>query len=99
LRLQDYFTMDGRACSILYGTRDSERKPSQPFRTLFLQQTLRRGILAPNFIVSYAHSDADIDRTIEAVSESLVVYRKALDEGVEKYLDGRPIKPVYRRFN
>jgi glutamate-1-semialdehyde 2,1-aminomutase len=27
------------------------------------------------------------------------VYRKALDEGVEKYLEGRPIKPVYRRFN
>lgn len=99
LRLQDYFTMDGRPCSILYGTRDSDRKPSQPFRTLFLQQTLRRGILAPNFIVSYAHSDGDIDRTIEAVSEALIVYRKALDEGVEKYLDGRPIKPVYRRFN
>lgn len=99
LRLQDYFTMDGRPCSILYGTRDSDRKPSQPFRTLFLQQTLRRGILAPNFIVSYAHSDADIDRTVEGVSEALFVYRKALDEGVEKYLDGRPIKPVYRRFN
>ena len=99
LRLQDYFTMDGRDCSILYGTKDPERKPSQPFRTLFLQETLRRGILAPNFIVSYAHSDADIDRTIEGVSEALGTYRKALDEGVEKYLTGRPIKPVYRRFN
>ena len=99
LRLQDYFTVDGRPCSILYGTRDADRKPSQPFRTLFLQQLLRRGILAPSFIVSYSHSDADIDRTIECVSEALVVYRKALDEGVEKHLDGRSIKPVYRRFN
>ena len=91
--------MDGRPCSILYGTRDADRKPSQPFRTLFLQQTLRRGLLAPNFIISYAHSDADVDQTVDAVSESLLVYRKALDEGVEKYLEGRPIKPVYRRFN
>ncbi len=99
LRLQDNFTMDGRPCSILYGTRDADRKPSQPFRTLFLQQTLRRGLLAPNFIISYAHTDADVDQTIDAVSEALVVYRKALDEGVEKYLEGRPIKPVYRKFN
>ncbi len=99
LRLQDNFTMDGRPCSIIYGTRDADRKPSQPLRTLFLQQLLRRGILAPSFIMSYSHSDADIDRTIECVSEALLVYRKALDEGVEKYLQGRPIKPVYRRFN
>lgn len=99
LKLQDYFTMDGRPCSILYGTRGPDKKPSQPFRTLFLQQTLRRGLLAPNFIISYAHDDAAVDQTIDAVSESLRVYRKALDEGVEKYLEGRSIKPVYRRFN
>ena len=99
LKLGDYFTIDGRDCALLYGTRDGEKKPSQPFRTLFLQQTLRRGLLAPNFIVSYAHLDADIDRSIEAVSEALLVYRKALDEGVDKYLEGPSIKPVYRRFN
>ncbi|RPH45934.1 MAG: hypothetical protein EHM84_09165 [Lysobacterales bacterium] len=99
LGLEAFFTIEGRACSLLYGTRDQDRKPSQPFRTLFLQQTLRRGLLAPNFIVSYSHSEADIGQTIDAVSEALRVYRKALDEGVEKYLDGRSIKPVYRRFN
>lgn len=99
LHLEKYFTIDGRGCSLLYGTRDANEKPSQEFRTLFLQQTLRRGLLAPNFIVSYSHSDADIDRTIEAVSETLVVYKKALEDGVEKFLEGRSIKPVYRRFN
>jgi len=99
LGLQGFFTLDGRPCSILYATRDAERRPSQQFRTLFLQQLLRRGILAPSFIVSYSHSDTDIDRTIDAVSDSLFVYRKALDQGVEKYLLGRPVKPVYRRFN
>jgi glutamate-1-semialdehyde 2,1-aminomutase len=41
----------------------------------------------------------DIDRTINAVHESLAVYKKALQEGVEKYLVGRPVKPVFRRFN
>lgn len=99
LRLEKYFTVDGRDCSLIYGTKDQQEKPSQPFRTLFLQQTLRRGVLAPNFIMSYSHTDADIDRTIDAVSEALVVYRKALEDGVEKYLDGRAVRPVYRRFN
>ena len=49
--------------------------------------------------MSYSHSDADIDRTIDIVGESLLVYRDALTNGVEKYLEGRPVKPVYRRFN
>jgi glutamate-1-semialdehyde 2,1-aminomutase len=99
LKLQDYFTVDGRACSLFFGTRDADKKPSQPFRTLFLQQALHRGLLAPSFIMSYSHTDADIDRTVEIVSESLLVYRDALTNGVEKYLKGRPVKPVYRRFN
>jgi glutamate-1-semialdehyde 2,1-aminomutase len=99
LGLQDYFTIEGRDCSLLYGTRGPDKKPSQPFRTLFLQQTLRNGLLAPNFIISYSHTDADVDATIAAVAKSLVVYQRALEEGVEKYLVGRSIKPVYRRFN
>jgi glutamate-1-semialdehyde 2,1-aminomutase len=49
--------------------------------------------------VSFAHTDADIDRTVEAIHETLAIYRKALDEGVEKYLQGRPVKPVNRRRN
>jgi len=99
LRLAPHFSVDGRSCCLIYGTRDNEGRPSQPFRTLFLQELLRHGVLAPNFVVSYSHSDDDIDRTVEGVSEALQVYRKALDEGVEKYLKGRPVKPVYRRFN
>jgi glutamate-1-semialdehyde 2,1-aminomutase len=49
--------------------------------------------------VSYSHTDADIDRTAEAAHGALAMYRKALDEGIDKYLEGRPVKPVYRRFN
>jgi len=32
------------------------------------------------------------------VGEALAVYRKALEEGVGKYLHGRPVKPVFRPF-
>jgi glutamate-1-semialdehyde 2,1-aminomutase len=99
LGLEPYFTVAGRPCALLYGTRDAAGQPSQPFRTLFLQELVKRGVLAPSFIVSYSHADADIDQTITAVAGALGVYRRALDEGVERYLVGPSIKPVYRRFN
>jgi glutamate-1-semialdehyde 2,1-aminomutase len=98
-RLNGYFEVIGKPCNLVYATRNNDKRPSQPFRTLFLQETIKRGILAPSFIVSYSHTDSDIDQTIEVVHEALAVYRKALNEGVEKYLVGRSVKPIWRRFN
>jgi glutamate-1-semialdehyde 2,1-aminomutase len=98
LKLQQHFECIGRDCCLLYGTYDSERRPSQAMRTLFLQETIRRGVIAPALVVSYSHTDHDIDLTIEIIGEALAVYRKALEDGVEKYLDGRPVKPVFRPF-
>jgi glutamate-1-semialdehyde 2,1-aminomutase len=46
-------------------------------------------------VVSYAHDDGDIDRTIEVVSAALGVYRKALDEGAEGYILGPSVTPVF----
>ncbi len=97
--LNGYFGVNGPPSNLIYFTRDQHQKPSQPFRTLFLQEMLRRGIIAPSLVVSFSHRDEDIDRTIEAAAESLAVYRKALDEGIERYLVGRPVRPVTRRFN
>jgi glutamate-1-semialdehyde 2,1-aminomutase len=88
----------GRPCCLLFMTRDQEGRPSQAFRALFLQELIRRGVLAPSFVISYSHTDSDIDRTIEAVAEALGVYRQALDHGVEKYLVGPPVKPVFRPY-
>jgi glutamate-1-semialdehyde 2,1-aminomutase len=98
LHLEGYFECFGRDCCLLYGTCDAERRPSQLFRTLFLQETIRRGVIAPALVVSDAHEDRDIDRTIEIVGEALAVYRDALEQGIEKYLLGRPVKPVFRPF-
>jgi glutamate-1-semialdehyde 2,1-aminomutase len=97
--LEKSFVVIGKPCCMVFATRDGDGKPSQAFRALFLQETIKRGILAPSFIISYAHTDADVDKTIEAVDESLAVYRRALEEGVDRYLMGPPVKPVFRPFN
>jgi glutamate-1-semialdehyde 2,1-aminomutase len=98
-RLGGHFEVLGRPCNLVFATRDENCERSQPFRTLFMQELIRRGVIAPSFVVSFSHNDADILRTGEVVHEALVIYRKALDEGIEKYLVGRPVKPVNRRFN
>ena len=98
-RLEGFFEVIGRPCNLVFATLDQNQHRSQPFRTLFMQELIRRGVIAPSFVVSYSHSDAVIQRTAEVVYEALMIYRKALDEGVEKYLQGRPVKPVDRRFN
>jgi glutamate-1-semialdehyde 2,1-aminomutase len=88
----------GPPCCLVFGSRDAAGQPSQPFRTLLMQEIIRRGILATSLVVNYSHSEADIDATIEAFAESFVIYRRALDEGIEKYLVGRPVKPAIRKF-
>ena len=98
-RLESHFELMGRPCNLIFATLDENRERSQSFRTLFLQEMIRRGVIAPSFVVSFSHSDIEIHRTAEGVHETLAIYRKALDEGVEKYLQGRPVKPVDRRFN
>lgn len=97
--LTGFFELLGRPCNLVFATYDQDRQPSQAFRTLFMQELIQRGVIAPSFVVSFSHSDADIDRTAEAIFEAHRTYRQALDQGAEKYLHGRPVKPVNRRFS
>jgi glutamate-1-semialdehyde 2,1-aminomutase len=89
----------GRPCNLIYRTKDADGQPSQAFRTLFLQELIRGGILAPSFVVSFSHSDELIDRTIDVVDQALTKYANALADGVDKYLHGRPVKPVNRGYS
>ena len=98
-RLQEYVSLAGRPCNLVYATCNADHERSQSFRALFLQELIRHGVIAPSFVVSYSHADTDIDRTIDAVDRALSVYAKALTDGVEKHLVGRPVKPVFRKYN
>lgn len=97
--LQNHVRLFGRPCCLAYGALDEQGQPSQEFRTLFLQETIRRGVLMPSLVVSYTHSDTDIARTVDAIDGALDVYVRALNDGVSSYLTGRPSQVVYRRFN
>ena len=97
--LDNYVEFLGRPTCLLFATRDREGRPSQAMRTLFLQETIRRGVLMPSLVVSYSHSDEDIERTLEAIDAALAVYAKALDGGIDRFLIGAPSQPVMRSYN
>jgi len=96
--VEDRFVLVGHPSNLVYATLDETGTRSQPFRTLFLQEIIRRGVLAPSFVVGTAHDDSAIDQTVNAVGEALRVYVRALEDGVERYLVGRPVKPVFRPY-
>ncbi len=97
--LGEFVQVLGRPCNLVYATRDPEGQPSQSYRALFMQEIIKRGVLGPSFVISYAHSDEDVERTIQAVDGALYVYKRALEDGVEDYLVGGPTNVVYRRYN
>ena len=99
LGVEECLYAEGHPSVLIFTTKDANGNRSQPFRTLFLQELLTRGVLAPNLVVNLAHTDGVIAQTLEAVAGAAEVYRRALAEGVEKYLAGRPVAPVFRRFN
>lgn len=98
-KLQGYVGLLGKPQNLVYFTRNEAKQDSQPFRTLLMQELIKRGVLAPSLVVSYAHGDDEIDRTVAAFDGALGIYRKAIDHGVDQFLIGRPVKPVYRKFN
>jgi glutamate-1-semialdehyde 2,1-aminomutase len=97
--LSDYVQVLGRPCNLVYATLDQQKRPSQFFRALFMQEIIKRGVLGPSFVISYSHSDEDVDKTIQAVEGALYVYARALEDGVDDYLTGGPTNVVYRTYN
>ena len=95
----EHVVVRGRASNLVFATLDADLRPSQEYRTLFLRQLVLGGVLGPSFVVSSALTEADLDRTVDVVSQACAVYRKALDAGSPAaWLGGRPVKPVFRPF-
>jgi len=78
--------------------RDPEGNESVGMKSLFLQETVKKGVLfgGPVYI-SFSHTDEDVDRTLDASYEALKVLKRAVAEcNIDRYMEGRKIGTVYR---
>jgi len=68
-------------------------------KSLMQQEMIKRGILWQGFHnMSFTHTDTDINYTLQALEESLIVLKKAIEKNeLEKSLMGEPVKPVFRK--
>jgi glutamate-1-semialdehyde 2,1-aminomutase len=97
--MSEHVSFPGRPSCFVFATKNHKGQPSQAFRTLFIQELLRRGVLGQSFVISAAHTDADIEQTIEAAAGALEVYAQAIEAGsTDGMLVGRPVAPALREF-
>lgn len=98
--LEDLVACGGYPCSPTLAFRGSDPRAGAELRTLFLQETVARGILIPYIAPSLSHTAADVERTVEASGEGLAIVAEALERGdAAERLQGPPVKPVFRRYN
>jgi len=97
--LEKYFVAGGVECSPYYLTFDKDGQYSLGLRTLFSQEMIKNGVLIPWIAISYMHGDEELRITKKALQHTFEVYKKAINEGIDKYLVGDVIKPVFRKYN
>ena len=65
-----------------------------------MQEMIRRGVLFQGlFLPCFTHADDDLEHLAEAFTCACVVYRRALEDGIEGLLAGPVIPPVFRKYN
>ncbi|MCW5632655.1 MAG: glutamate-1-semialdehyde 2,1-aminomutase [Rubrivivax sp.] len=97
--LSAHVATDGPAISLNVVTRGSDSQPSLELRTLLAQELLERGVMMPWIAISQSHGETELRQTLDALDGALGVYRQALDGGVQRFLRGPAIRPVFRATN
>ncbi len=97
--IEKHLKAAGPAPNPYYLTLDHAGKPWFELRTLFAQEMIRHGVLMPWMAFSYRHGESELRQTHDALQRAAATCAKAIAQGVDKYLEGPAIKPVFRRFN
>ena len=82
-------------------TFDEKAGDSLIQKSLMQQEMIKRGVLWQGFFnMSFSHSDADVDYTLQALEESLSFLKKAVQENkLKESLHGIPVQPVFRKVD
>ena len=83
-----------------FSFNDEHGEISMLARTLFLQETVARGLMMPYVVPCFAHKNDDINFAIKCVKDALVIMKTAAEgSGMASALRGEIIKPVFRKYN
>jgi glutamate-1-semialdehyde 2,1-aminomutase len=96
--LDDVMTVSGHPAWSFLNLRDANGYSAFEIKTLFLQEVFARGVLTVGtHNMSYAHTDADVDRLIAAYGEVMPVIADAVhNKALRQYLKCEPLQPLFK---
>lgn len=97
--LEDFFYISGDPVSLNYNTLNKHYKSCNIFKTLFQQQMLKNNIIIPWISQSFSHKEKELNLTLKALRNALLIYSKALKSNPNTFIRGPLVKPVFRRYN
>jgi glutamate-1-semialdehyde 2,1-aminomutase len=97
---EQYVETTGYGVKPGFSFKDEAGQVSMVARTLFLQETVARGLLMPYVVPSFSHKKGNIDFAVECVRDALIVMKTAAEgPGMAAMIKGDVVKPVFRKFN
>jgi glutamate-1-semialdehyde 2,1-aminomutase len=97
---QKYVSVLGYGCKPGFGFNDVHGKPCMHSRTFFLQEMVKRNVMIPYVVPSFAHKESDLNEALVAFEASLLELKRVLEnETIEKEILGSTVKPVFRKMN
>lgn len=94
-----FAAISGHPSSTILSWKDTGAVSAWDLRTLYQQETLVRGVLLTvSHNITYAHTDADIDRLFSVYDEVFPVLKAAVEKGsVRPFLRNcEPLKPLFK---
>lgn len=97
---EKYVTVSGYSVKPAFAFNDETGNPSMAARTLFMQETVARGLLMPYVVPGFAHKKEDIDFAVDCIRDALTVMKTAAEStGITAAIEGDIVKPVFRKYN
>lgn len=86
----------GYPCRLNLEYTDYDGKKDWLYNSIFMQESVKRGVLLGwHIFPCYAHTQEDLDFTLNVFEDAMKVYREALRSGhPETYMEGTPLKIV-----
>lgn len=97
-QLDQYIGISGPGPMLAFSFADAPDAEAAVLRTMLIQELARRGVLALGYmVISYSHSDADIDTTLRVHETAFELISDHLRRGtLAQQLEGPPVTPVFR---
>ena len=101
-KMESFLSCDGHPCRSIFTIKDFKNYKNLEIKTFIQQELFRRGILwAAYHSLSYMHKKKDIEKTLRAFDETLMILSKKIKskQKIKLKIEGDLVSPVFRKVS